>query len=499
MPICNLLIESLDGKASKKIQVTGTKLRDFTTVRRSDINKLKEQYEHNKDKRLYKQIGDEYPIHVILGDSTYCRIRTEEVYKGQPGEPIVEGTTFGWVIHGGNDSDSQSFFSRDTSDYERLYNLDVLGVRDRGEDDELDVYTEFKENIVRKQDGRYGVNIPWIPGAKLDGTNEEQGRRRLQNMDMKLKQKEHLKAEYTHIIEEQLEEGIVERIPIKPTGKRVFYLPHKAVVRTEAVTTKVRMVFDASAKPHPLAASINECMYTGPSLQPLLWDIMIRSRMSENLLLGDIKKAFLQIGIKEEDRDAFRFLFTLHGKEEHLRFARVPFGAEASPFILGATLRYQIDQQPEDFAETVAVEELRTNTYVDNLMKTGGQVEEMRKFTHILEDAKFKVHKWESNIEELEDQNMPNPSRVTIALVKQDTNTVQGLVTSKSRISKRNGTMHRLELVAGHMTANMANNVQQALPRWPAVSITIWMDSTVALHWLMNPRNNWKVFVANRV
>ena len=52
-------------------------------------------------------------------------------------------------------------------------------------------------------------------------------------MNMKLRQKEQLKAEYTHIVEEQLEEGIVERIP---TGKRVFYLPHKAVVRTEAVT-----------------------------------------------------------------------------------------------------------------------------------------------------------------------------------------------------------------------------------------------------------------------
>ena len=164
-------------------------------------------------------------------------------------------------------------------------------------------------------------------------------------MDMKLRQKEQLKAEYTHIIEEQLEEGIVERIPSKPRGKRVFYLPHKAVVRTEAVTTKVRMVFDASVKPHPLAASINECMYTGPSLQPLLWDIMIRSRMSENLLL--------QSGIKEDDMDAFRFIFTLLEREEHLRFARVPFGAEASPFILGATMRYHIDQQPEDFAETV--------------------------------------------------------------------------------------------------------------------------------------------------
>ena len=34
MPIFNLLIKSLDGKASEKIQVTGTKLRDLTTVRR---------------------------------------------------------------------------------------------------------------------------------------------------------------------------------------------------------------------------------------------------------------------------------------------------------------------------------------------------------------------------------------------------------------------------------------------------------------------------------
>ena len=71
-------------------------MRYFTTVRRLDINKLKEQYEHTKDKRFYKQIGDEYPIHVISGDSTCCRIRTEEVYKGQPGEPIVEGRTLAW-------------------------------------------------------------------------------------------------------------------------------------------------------------------------------------------------------------------------------------------------------------------------------------------------------------------------------------------------------------------------------------------------------------------
>ena len=90
-------------------------------------------------------------------------------------------------------------------------------------------------------------------------------------------------------------------------------------------------------------------------------------------------------------------------------------------------------------------------------------------------------------------------SAATIALVKRDTGTVQGLMASKSRISKRSTTMPRLELVAGHMAANMANNVQQALTMWPVAFNTIWMDSTVAPYWLMNPGNHWKVFVANRV
>ena len=58
------------------------------------------------------------------------------------------------------------------------------------------------------------------------------------------------------------------------------------------------MVFDASVKPHLLANSINECIYTGSTLLPLLWD-MVRVCMSTHLLLTDLQKAFLQVGIKE--------------------------------------------------------------------------------------------------------------------------------------------------------------------------------------------------------
>ena len=168
-----------------------------------------------------------------------------------------------------------------------------------------------------------------------------------------MRQNKQLQTSNKEIVEEQLEQGILEKVPDQPTGETIFFVPHKPVVRHDASTTKMRMVFDASAKPHPLANSINECMYTGPSLQPLLWDIMIRARMSPNLLLADLQKTFLQIEIKKEDRDAFRLLFNINDKEEHLRLTGVTFGAEVSPFILGATVNHLYDQQRTELSETV--------------------------------------------------------------------------------------------------------------------------------------------------
>lgn len=109
-----------------------------------------------------------------------------------------------------------------------------------------------------------------------------------------------------------------------------------------------------------VANNVNECMYNGPPLQPLLWDIMIRPRMSTHLLLADLKKTFLQIGVKEEDRDAFRFLFNINGRKEHLRFARVQFGAKASPFMLGATLQHHFNQQSLAYEKTIESPEENT-------------------------------------------------------------------------------------------------------------------------------------------
>jgi hypothetical protein len=72
------------------------------------------------------------------------------------------------------------------------------------------------------------------------------------------------------------------------------------------------------------------------------------------------------------------------------------------------------------------------------------------------------------------------------------------MLASKSRISKQNTTIPRLELVSGQMTANMVKNLWRALEHWPIVSTTVWMGSMVALYWITKPGKQWRVFVANR-
>ncbi|CAB4016650.1 Hypothetical predicted protein, partial [Paramuricea clavata] len=129
-------------------------------------------------------------------------------------------------------------YCRDVSDYQMLYSLDVLGVEDWGEDDQLDVYTEFNETIVRDKEGRYQVNVPWIPGAQLTETNEIQSKKRLRSVTKKLNQDLGLKTEYRNIVAQQLDKGIIERVPGEPTGSCVFYMPHKPVVKSSATTTK---------------------------------------------------------------------------------------------------------------------------------------------------------------------------------------------------------------------------------------------------------------------
>ena len=121
-------------------------------------------------------------------------------------------------------------------------------------------------------------------------------------------QREGLTEQYDEIIEQQLEEGVIEKMPTVAQPKK-SYIPHKSVIRKSAETTKMRIVYDASARASPEAPSLNDCLYTGPALQNKLWDVLVQQGAYRVVASGDITKAFHQIRIHESERDALRFLW----------------------------------------------------------------------------------------------------------------------------------------------------------------------------------------------
>jgi hypothetical protein len=173
--------------------------------------------------------------------------------------------------------------------------------------------------------------------------------------------------EHKKVIEQQKEEGIVELADELPTSK-VFYLPHKPVVRTGAESTKLRVVYDESARGNPQSPSLNECLYAGPPLQNKLWNVLTRMRFHPVALSGDLKQAFLQVRIKNEERDSLRFFWkpTEHSLTETLRFTRALFGLTCSPFLLAAVVEHHLysweAQEPELLAD------IRGSLYADDLL-----------------------------------------------------------------------------------------------------------------------------------
>ena len=197
---------------------------------------------------------------------------------------------------------------------------------------------------------------------------------------------------YDAIIWDQKEEGTVESAPAERDGTE-FYIPHRAVFRENTETTKLRIVYDTSARENPNQPSMNDCLHPGLPLQNLLWNILIRARFYPVLLTGDLQKTFLQVRIKEEDCDALRFYWKCkgHSKIEILRFTRALFGLTSSPFLLGGVIQQHLKAWEEQEPELVA--QIRKNLYVDNLITGALTVQQTQqqkeKAIMIFSDAQF--------------------------------------------------------------------------------------------------------------
>ena len=120
-------------------------------------------------------------------------------------------------------------------------------------------------------------------------------------------------------------------------------------------------------------------------------------------LAGDLKQAFLQVRIREEDRDLMRFhwLKDLKTKQvEPLRFTRALFGLSTSPFLLGGVIDQHLRNLQQNFPNEV--EEVKRSLHVDDLI-TGVTTVFEKKAALAIFKGRFKLQKWHSKVPSLDE------------------------------------------------------------------------------------------------
>ncbi|XP_060575739.1 uncharacterized protein LOC132733143 [Ruditapes philippinarum] len=367
-------------------------------------------------------------IEMLIGNDYYLDIILSQKMEVQPGLYLL-GSKLGWILsgrtpdsengkdtssmlvitHGKDMTESGVFQSVDSSistklDLQDFWNIEAIGITDDPaiSDDEKAMQS-FKENI-KFEDGRYQVTWPWKEEHPDLPVNRELAYGRLKSCINKLKNKPDVMEKYNSVIQDQIDKGIVEKVDYSTKDSIQHYIPHHAVITPQKTTTKLRVVYDASAKTRPEYKSLNECLFRGPVMLQDLCGLLMRFRLKRVALISDIEKAFLQIGLQPNQRDVTRFLWlkdTINpsvspSNIQEYRFRRVPFGVISSPFLLGATVETHLDSYKSDVAR-----KLKNDIYVDNVI-TGSENESeaillYKEAKQMFTDASMNLREWLSN------------------------------------------------------------------------------------------------------
>ena len=325
-------------------------------------------------------------------------------------------TNFGWVLSGTVRSETSPQSSRAATGKVNVHYVSNREVETLWEMEAPMKSEEIPLLPMTVEKGRYQVGLLWKGEERPDDNRNQALAVARHNLKRKLQDgtedrkcyDEVLLAEYSQLdaIEEEPE-------PDSPG----YYMPHHAVFRKDASTTKTRVVFNASAS-QVGQKSLNDVLDQGPSPLPSLIGLLLRFRTKKIALQADIKKAFFTIAVNEEDRKYLRFVWpNEEGLMTTYRLTRLPFGANCSPFIMTAVLRQHLNSAASnsDEKKKELIELMGDSFYVDDCISSVESEEEAARFKQVgvstLESAGMELRKWRSN-GEINDPTQPVDGKV---------------------------------------------------------------------------------------
>lgn len=363
--------------------------------------------------------GKPQKIDMLLGAEIYGQILENGVIRNPSGTLTAQNTSLGWILSGrlgnantiGNDDNHCShtiinFHVEDHSVNELLrkfWELEADEVRDKilSPDDQR-CEEIFESTTTRDESGRYVVRLPFKdekPECRL-GHFRSIALKRFELLEKKLSRNPVLKSEYSRVINEYIEMQHMEPVPEADRNEESVYLPHHAVVREDKITTKVRVVFDASCKGLN-GKSLNDDLLIGPRLQPDLRHLLLKWRENRICFVADVIKMYRQVKVAQEDSDFQRLLWRENPKDKvkDYRLLRVTFGVSAAPYLAVKSLQ----QTSKDYGNKypLAADRIVRDFYIDDYMSGCETEREAIEIYHqtkdILRKGGFELQKWASN------------------------------------------------------------------------------------------------------
>ncbi|XP_037932704.1 uncharacterized protein LOC119667483 [Teleopsis dalmanni] len=179
-----------------------------------------------------------------------------------------------------------------------------------------------------------------------------------------------------------------------------YFIPHHCVLKPDSTTTKLRVMFDASAKTTS-GHSLNDLMYNGPTVQSELFSILLRFRRPRFVFTTDIEKMYRQVLINPEDR-RYQLIIWRSSPNSTIRYYQlntITFGTRAAPYLATRCLQKIALENKVNYP--LGAQILCDNFYVDDGL--GGSdslitaIEAQRQLIHILKKHQFYLRKWSAN------------------------------------------------------------------------------------------------------
>ncbi|XP_037812758.1 uncharacterized protein LOC119604295 [Lucilia sericata] len=329
-------------------------------------------------------------IDLILGND----INLDGIKRDVCGSASAYRTVFGWVLSGPVKTQPIYSFSTCVGSTED-FTLDEI-VRKFWEQEEIpstrpasseDEYCEkfYQQTTTRLPNGRYMVRLPFrqeFPESRFLGPSRFIALSQYVRMEQMLEKDPALSTQYNDVLTEYITldhmEETTSREYFSVNKCNSFYLPHHAVVRPESKSTKVRVVFNASRKTKS-GFSLNDVLYTGPTLQADLMTVILNWRFYKFVFSGDIQKMYHQILVNPQDRPFQRILFQKSPREaiKDYQLKTVTFGINCAPFLAIRTLIQLASDSEDKFPKAADI--LRRETYVDDILTGGHSLEEIIK------------------------------------------------------------------------------------------------------------------------